>query len=394
MIKWLMTLAILFLGAAPACSQEANVYLVKMFGCTNKPFERSQTGFRVLGIQGLVTALHGVADCKQITATSRKGLFLTQHLTIKKTDADHDIVLLSSPELDGSADGGLSVAANVDWESLSSVKAYGHPYGISSLERTLTLRHPPLTALKELLPVDALSILKKRTSPNHLINVLSLQGNLLPGDSGAPILDSNNHVIGVANGGLKQGFVGISWAVPFKDIEWDSSVDSANRLRDLAQLDPHVLFSSAEQPKEDPEDFCSQLSKLVLASDFGFRSILGEPIYGAEALSETSADFKSTIELPGSIKSVVRPGGPVSTIVYVTNSKADVVRRYYSLAAGVKECLSKWEYKESIPTGATVGEVFKFRKECDGPEVEIRYFEEERSFKLQLSVFAPGKYTW
>ena len=40
------------------------------------------------------------------------------------------------------------------------VKVYGHPYGISSLETTLTLRNPPLRPLKDLVPAAPLFTLK------------------------------------------------------------------------------------------------------------------------------------------------------------------------------------------------------------------------------------------
>lgn len=76
-----LTLFVAFLLFGPiAYAQQENVYLIKMFDCTYKPIQRSQTGFRARGLKGIVTALHGVADCQKITASSRKGPLLEQTL--------------------------------------------------------------------------------------------------------------------------------------------------------------------------------------------------------------------------------------------------------------------------------------------------------------------------
>src|ERR1044071_9832439 len=48
-------------------AQNKYVYSVKIAVCKFMPTSlRSQTGFRVRGIKGIVTALHGVADCNDI----------------------------------------------------------------------------------------------------------------------------------------------------------------------------------------------------------------------------------------------------------------------------------------------------------------------------------------
>lgn len=305
MFRYLLFLIAFLLFAPFARAQEEHVYLIKMFDCTHRPFERSQTGFRVRGEKGLITALHGVADCQKIKA-SRKGLLLDQPLTIKKVDTDHDVALLSSPQIESAPGGGLNVADNIVWESLGTVKVYGHPYGISSLERTLLVSNPPLKPLKDLVPTDSLSILRDRRSPNHLTNVLNLQGHLLPGHSGAPVVDSRGRVVAVANGGLKGGYAEISWAIPFGDIEWDA--DLYLKLKALAQHDPTILFDydTGKPIPETVTDFCGQISKLIAASHTKFEFIAGEPNFEGAA-----GGYKSKIPLPGASASFVVPGNHV-----------------------------------------------------------------------------------
>jgi hypothetical protein len=43
--------------------------------------------------------------------------------------------------------------------------------------------------------------------------VLRLDGNLLPGHSGAPLIDNAGQVVGIGSGGLERGAVGVGWAV-------------------------------------------------------------------------------------------------------------------------------------------------------------------------------------
>jgi hypothetical protein len=385
----------LFLLASAANAQEANVYLIKMFDCAHQPTQRSQTGFRVRGVKGLITALHGVADCQRITASSRKGLLLDQPLIIKKIDVDRDVALLSSSQIEGAPDGGLIAADNVAWESLGTVKVYGHPYGISSLETTLTLRNPPLKPLKDLVPAASLSILKERRSPNHLINILNLQGNLLPGHSGAPILDSRGHVVAVANGGLREGFAGISWAVPFEDVEWGESGD---RLKTLARLDPNILFTSdtgSYEPSGEPrDDFCGQLSEVIGTAQTGFFSIVGDPWPRSQP-----GYFKSTIDLPGSTHSEVSPRWYVSYTMYETDSKEMVESQYYKLVTKILPCLTTWERKEQLANN--YHRQYKLRLNEKGPMIQINYSSDlsgrTKNYSLYLTVYAPSetaKYLW
>jgi Trypsin-like peptidase domain len=368
MLKSLVLLTTFLLFPPALRAQEADVYLIKMFDCAHKPTERTQTGFRVRGIKGLVTALHGVADCQKIMASSKNGLFLDQPLTIKKMDADHDVALLSSPQIDSAPDGGLNVADNVDWKSLGMVKVYGHPYGISKLETTLTLRNPPLTPLKDLVPSAPLSILKERRSPNHLINVLNLQGNLLPGHSGAPILDSKGNVVAVANGGLKEGFAGISWAVPYKDIEWDSL---GSKLKVLAQIDPSLLFAADALPTVPPDEiretFCEQVLRVVAESKTGFISIVGDP-----NLDDYAGMFKSKIELPGASSSFVEPNYSVTYFMYQTDKVGIIQSQYYNLVAKLTACLPAWERREVEHSDKSYKR-YQFRENKKSPSIVISY---------------------
>jgi hypothetical protein len=408
LLRGTILLGALLLLTIEGKAQDEHVYLIKMFDCTHLPSQRSQTGFRVRGMKGIVTALHGVADCRRVMARSLKGPILDQPLNIVKTDIDRDMALLSSPQLEQD-DGGIERASTVVWESLGTVRAYGHPYGIGNLETTLTLRHPPLVPLKTLIPDEALSAFIKRQSPSHLIKVVSLQGPLLPGHSGAPILDASGRVVAVANGGLKGGFASISWAVPFQDIEWDSPT---SRLKDLTQIDPNILFANDAASNESisdemGNDFCAQISKVIAASRTGFFPIIGDPI------SERAVNrFKSKLELPGTFSSIIEPQEHVTYGLREADTLGKIESQYYNFIATLSKCLPGWKQKETMPPNhvlsATPSErrVLQparyrrhlFREKNDGVTVEIYYSMDGRSSGqnriLWLSVYTPGRGNW
>lgn len=226
-------------------AQNDNVYLVKAFGCTGSQQNRSQTGFRVRGVTGVFTSLHGVVSCKTVKVQSERGVILSEKVNIVKADTKNDVALLSSTEIERLTDDGLSISENAQWAPLQSVQVIGHPFGIKALNTTLTLRNPPVKILKDLLETDALQALGQRKSPSPDIEVLSLQGTILPGHSGSPILDANNKVIGIASGGLRGGTPEINWAIPFKNIVLEVSANNKT-LQQIAGLDSGSLFSYDE----------------------------------------------------------------------------------------------------------------------------------------------------
>ena len=106
--------------AATAVGSIAYVYRIKSDNCTHEPVSRRQTGFRVQGITGIVTALHGVADCKTISALSDDGQEIYLDLSIQQIDITHDAALLSSTMIDDLPNAGLIVSPVINSEILDS----------------------------------------------------------------------------------------------------------------------------------------------------------------------------------------------------------------------------------------------------------------------------------
>lgn len=234
---------VLILLATVSQANNPNVYLVKAFNCQFEPKARTLTGFRARGLKGIVTALHGVADSGKIMVQNNTGHVFSQQLRIVKVDVDRDLALLSSDEIEAEPAEGFEIAQNVNWNQLRGLTLIGHPYGINGKsEEPLQLRVPPLQDLHDIVPPGPLLRLVNRSSPSTDMPVVWLRGGILPGCSGAPILDSQDRVVAVANGGLAGGATEMVWAIPWQDVNWQPPSE-APRFQQVASAAPDVLFS-------------------------------------------------------------------------------------------------------------------------------------------------------
>ena len=229
-------------------AQTDAVFLVKMYNCGPAKTERAQSGFLIAGKRGLVTALHGVADCTDdFTARNNANLVITR-LKRSKVDVDRDLVLMDSPELDQFSTIGITAGTGVSWSALKSVRVYGYPRETKLEGRPISVLDPPIKELSATLPPNPPELrdaLKLRGSPSHLVRILHLADGLVPGHSGAPVLDEQSRVIAVADGGLKD--VGTSWAIPLQDADWEDAANN-KRVSQLSGLKLDVLFASERGP--------------------------------------------------------------------------------------------------------------------------------------------------
>jgi S1-C subfamily serine protease len=232
-----LVIALLFVFALrTACfSQDNCIYRITASECKHEPTQRTQTGFTVKGTRWIFTALHGVVDAEHIGALSRASKQAFSNLQIKMVDPELDVALLDSPELEGKSLPALESVGFSEMVDPGSLKVVGHPYGIDLIPTNgLSLRSRSLVELRSLLTKDSLDAIQERGSPYYKAKVLSIQGKLLPGDSGAPILDSQNRVLAIANGGLQGGFADISWAVPLNSLSLEDDPEpTLGRLRNL-----------------------------------------------------------------------------------------------------------------------------------------------------------------
>jgi tetratricopeptide (TPR) repeat protein len=247
-----------------------HVYLVRIPTADRKEVVL-QTGFRLKGLKGIMTTLHGVlrgiADGTEFTATNDKNQVL-RGLRVSHVDVARDLAILRCTQLERQSADGLTrtrAAAPAPGEQLGVV---GHPQGIDLYIKSVTAGLPVLKKMRTLVPPSTSRPFLVRNSPGVEIGVLNIEGNLVPGDSGAPVLTRNHEVVGVVDGGLLGGAAGISWAIPLASVEWQPIAKVRQRLIQLADASSSNLFASLVASLVDtpgaPEDTEAWRAKFVL----------------------------------------------------------------------------------------------------------------------------------
>lgn len=284
----------LWAGLAFAQSDSAKtvpyVYRLKIGNCTFDPADRRQTGFRLQGTVGIVTALHGVADCKTVSAIADDGVIFTD-LVIAAVDIDHDIALFTSSDLAGLPTDGLAVSPLASTEMLTaSLRIVGYPLGLDKQDIDLIESVRDIEPLDGVIPDEEESpAFLKRKSPDIDIEVLNLQAQLLPGHSGAPVLDDANGLVAVGDGGLRGGTVNRSWAIPWQTVKLESVdiVAVSKKLTELATKDITALSFSSTYPGQvaSTTALATYTVQVVTATE-------NQPIVNAEVLLTHSAGYE------------------------------------------------------------------------------------------------------
>src|SRR5262245_39922944 len=110
------------------------VYKIRITSNRSQGYE-IQTGFQLRGIKGIVTALHGVAGAKGISAIGSKDNF--SNLKIVKVDINNDIALLLSPELQNKSAEGLEPADSGQVAPRAQLTVVGYPQGIGQYNKSV-----------------------------------------------------------------------------------------------------------------------------------------------------------------------------------------------------------------------------------------------------------------
>lgn len=233
------------------------VYRLKIGNCTFDPVDRRQTGFRVQGTVGIVTALHGVADCQTISAVADNGQEIFNDLDIVQVDIERDIALLVSPELAQRTSDGLALSTLTASAILTTpLSITGYPLGLDAQDVESNLLVRDLEPLDAIIPdPEETDALRLRHSPALTITVLNLQAQLLPGHSGAPLFDPENRLVGVGNGGLRGGTVNRSWAIPWSDVQLQPVTlpQVKQGLTALSAMEPSLALAFSSTYPEQPE---------------------------------------------------------------------------------------------------------------------------------------------
>jgi hypothetical protein len=227
-----------------------HVYMIRI-PATSRHKTIRQTGFRLAGRKGIITALHGVADGTTFSAYNESGDVLN-NLKIASVDIDNDLALLRSPEIESRPAEGLQAVDRLTIEPGTPLRAFGHPEGINLyIKDDLRAGTPVTKKLHTVIPPNSARLFDLRKSPSANITILNISsGNIGPGFSGAPLLNSDNRVVGIVDGGLRGGALAISWAIPITAVSWRDIASASTRVNELAELETNNLFNFIEDESD------------------------------------------------------------------------------------------------------------------------------------------------
>lgn len=168
----------------------------------------------------VVTAYHLIAGSTDILVSAYDGNGKrlaggTSSATVRRVWPDYDLALL---ELDKPI--GAIVISSVG-TGTGKLQVHGFALGIQNPGPTPAwLRFNEPKNLETVIATPNVKAALKITGfPKLTIDVFDVEGNVLPGQSGGPLLDSQRRVIGVVSGGLRDGAYGRSWAIPATKLE-------------------------------------------------------------------------------------------------------------------------------------------------------------------------------
>ncbi|MBY5561076.1 trypsin-like peptidase domain-containing protein [Rhizobium leguminosarum] len=306
-------MAFLLGGDGAFASWPADVVRVQASGCKSDSGIITQTGVRVKGFDGYLTALHGVIGCHTILVSiDGEGKTKPLRVTDSRVDLANDVALLTAPDLPG--DGGRPAATSVNpKEELTIV---GFP-GATNSPWYLTVDVTPVETSRRWIDADptAVSMIQDRklpsgaTSPGIYRQMITVQGPVAAGHSGAPVWNGKGEVVGLAEGGLSSKAA--SFVVPIWCI---NPVDRASVQSDydaLSQVPLSALYSADGK---------------LLGIDINRDNLLKYArLGGAREISLLASSLTADSH---------DPGGPTALMLAVKGGHFDVVRTL--LAAGAE----------------------------------------------------------
>ncbi|WP_394787471.1 serine protease [Rhodoferax sp.] len=164
-----------------------------------------------------VTSLHVVDGQQRIVAHyvgSDGKIIASTNAMVEKVLKDSDLVLLRLQAPQNRKPLVLNLATPALKQSFD---ALGFPLNIAGYSSTEVKVRFGGNQLSTILPPKVLRELVDY--PSTSIEIINLEGNLVPGLSGAPIVDAEGRVIGIVDGGLENGAIGISWGIPASHLQ-------------------------------------------------------------------------------------------------------------------------------------------------------------------------------
>lgn len=190
---------------------------------------RIGTGFLFGDRSSVVTSFHLVGSADEpidVFFQSSDNTLIKYDAYIVKAEPEFDLALLKLSQPHTTHPLNLFEG---DISELDELTVVGFPISYPRLiSRRLSVNDIAPSRLGEHLDQDSISAIDAIGFPSLTQIVLSVEGGLVPGYSGAPIVDENGAVVALAQGGRQRGVTGFGWGVPSASISEFSLSDDLN----------------------------------------------------------------------------------------------------------------------------------------------------------------------
>jgi len=269
-----------------------SVVQVQARGCPDH--DRIGSGFAFGPDEYIATALHVVAGCDNITVYWEKHGGATQRAEVARVLNGADLALLQAQ----GAPGRTLTAEPQRPATNDELEALGYYFAVPTMDNKPLRVTFGSSRLRDMLPTAVRRELEQSGAIDLDLEIVRLDGHLLPGLSGAPIFNQAGRVVAIGSGGLKSGAASVSWGVPaihLQELLISSDVMSGNAATsDLfaaaeievqaGQSDGWQAGDGAVGPSAQPnvQGFTCGGVQFVYTGEFGdtfgFGSILGVPV--------------------------------------------------------------------------------------------------------------------
>lgn len=273
-------------------------YFIEIDNPDNPNKSSVQTGFKIYGQRGIYTALHGIVGNTGKDGTIKIKAYTFKYgtsdviqkfekLEIVGVDVERDLVLLDNKNLNFSNIGFIvsPQIKNFNPQTKNVFTVFGFPQTLFLKANSVIVQDPPTLKLFALLNGKP-NFLKIANEPNICPSlkqdVIQLgSGEILPGNSGSPIVNSSNQLVGVAHGGIDNtqthqsiSTFSIPWSSSLKVFE-KSKIDKL--INKVKFIDQSGLYSTTF---EIPKNGFNVTDDAIYYNPFNFKKKYPTYIFG------------------------------------------------------------------------------------------------------------------
>ena len=235
-VRWLrwsvpLFVALALVAAAPrAAGAQVNMNLLQSrvvrVVVGEGPAAQAASGFLWVNLRQVVTSLHTFSyratDPPRIVVTCRgAGGPQLSNARVTKGPADADLVLLTTDqELVGCGAFNSTQVQEAKPADYSQLYTYGfHAGAQGGTSRKMEKGNANPEVLNSLLHEPVRGAIGLGRVPALDLPIYYVEGGLLPGYSGAPVVDADNRLVGIVEGGLDNGASAYNWVIPAANLK-------------------------------------------------------------------------------------------------------------------------------------------------------------------------------